>query len=123
MHRRPEVSRQDLPELNNSSERRGLALGQTTAGLLKASARLIDLLDTPEDIPFLEHLIEREIIYRILRTPRGERLRAIATSGEPESENGKSHCVAEHKLRQAPAYRGTSCDRADGVFNTISLGR
>lgn len=75
------VSREDLPEVKDSAERRGLAVGQTQGGLLNASVRLIDLLDTPEDIPFLEHLIEREMIYRILRTPQGERLRAIATSG------------------------------------------
>ncbi len=43
--------------------------------------RLIELLETPEDIPFLSHLIQREIIYRIIRTPQGERLRAIATAG------------------------------------------
>jgi AraC-like DNA-binding protein len=84
------VSREDLPELKSTAERRGLAMGQTTAGLLNASVRLIDLLDTPEDIPFLEHLIEREIIYRILRTPQGERLRAIATSGNLSQRTAKA---------------------------------
>ena len=61
---------------------RGLAVGETTAGLIDACSRLIDLLETPEDIPFLSHLIQREIYYRILRTPQGERLRAIATAGD-----------------------------------------
>src|SRR5207244_11524321 len=51
-------------------------------GLLSAFSRLLDLLETPEDIPFLSHLIQREILYRILRTPQAERLRAIATSGD-----------------------------------------
>jgi AraC-like DNA-binding protein len=76
------LSREDLPEAESSSQRRGLAVGETTAGLLSASLRLIDLLDTPDDIPFLSSLIQREIIYRILRTPQGERLRAIATKGD-----------------------------------------
>ena len=76
------LSRDDLPEPEFSPQRRGLAMGEATAGLLAACARLIDLLDTPEDIPFLGHLIQREIIYRILRTPQGERLRAIATAGD-----------------------------------------
>ena len=62
------VSREDLPGPTGPTERRGLAVGQTTAGLLRAAARLIDLLDTPEDITFLGQLIEREIIYRILQT-------------------------------------------------------
>ncbi len=65
-------------------------MGRTTAGMLNAAARLIDLLDTPEDIPFLEHLIERELIYRILRTPQGERLRAIATSGNLSQRTAKA---------------------------------
>jgi AraC-like DNA-binding protein len=76
------LSREDLPEPETSIRPRGIAVGETTLGLLAACTRLIDLLDTPEDIPFLGHLIQREIVYRILRTPQGERLRAIATSGD-----------------------------------------
>jgi AraC-like DNA-binding protein len=76
------LSREELPEVEASSQRRGLAVGETTAGLLCACTRLIELLDTPEDIPFLGGLIQREIVYRILRTPQGERLRAIATRGD-----------------------------------------
>jgi AraC-like DNA-binding protein len=76
------LSREDLPEPVTSGQRHGLAVGVTSAGLLAACSRLIDLLDAPEDIPFLSHLIHREILYRILRTPQGERLRAIATAGD-----------------------------------------
>jgi len=76
------ISREELPEPESQIRSRGIAVGETTVGLLDACARLIDLLETPEDIPFLSHLIQREIIYRILRTPQGERLRAIATTGD-----------------------------------------
>jgi AraC-like DNA-binding protein len=76
------LSREDLPAPEAGSQRRGLAVGETTAGLLTACIRLVELLETPEDIPFLSPLIEREIIYRVLRTPQGERLRAIATTGD-----------------------------------------
>jgi AraC-like DNA-binding protein len=81
------LTREDLPEpsrreTETSLRPRGLAVGETTTGLIGACARLIDLLDTPDDIPFLSHLIQREIVYRILRTPQGERLRAIATAGD-----------------------------------------
>ena len=76
------LSREDLPETETSVQPRGLAVGETTDGLLGACSRLIELLETPEDIPFLSHLIQREIVYRILRTPQGERLRAIATTGD-----------------------------------------
>lgn len=78
-----DVLRQEfLPESAEATRPGALALGVTTVGLLDACIRLIDLLDAPEDIPFLSSLIQREIIYRILRTPQGERLRAIATTGD-----------------------------------------
>src|SRR3989449_2847531 len=76
------LSRDDVPETKASSHRQGFAVGETTLGLLSACSRLLDLLETPEDIAFLSHLIQREILYRILRTPQAERLRAIATSGD-----------------------------------------
>ena len=76
------LSSDDLPEPEAASERRGLAVGESPAGLLSACLRLIDLLESPEDIPFLSPLLQREIVYRILRTPQGERLRAIATRGD-----------------------------------------
>jgi AraC-like DNA-binding protein len=76
------ISREELPEPETSVQSRGLAVGETTVGLLGACSRLIDLLETPEDIPFLSHLIQREIVYRILGSPQGERLRAIATTGD-----------------------------------------
>jgi AraC-like DNA-binding protein len=78
------LGREDLPEPEPRSfvQSRGLAVGETTVGLLGACSRLIELLDTPEDVPFLSHLILREIVYRILRTPQGKRLRSIATTGD-----------------------------------------
>jgi AraC-like DNA-binding protein len=76
------MSREELPESGTALQSRGIAVGETTPGLLSACSRLIELLETPEDIPFLSHLIQREIVYRILRTPQGVRLRAIATTGD-----------------------------------------
>jgi len=76
------LSRDDIPESKSLSHRQGLAVGETTIGLLNACMRLLDLLDTPEDIPFLSQLVQREILYRILRTPQAGRLRAIATNGD-----------------------------------------
>ncbi len=76
------LSRDDIPEARSSSQNQGLAVGETTAGLLSACHRLLDLLEDPEDIPFLSPLIQREIIYRLLKTPQAGRLRAIATSGD-----------------------------------------
>jgi AraC-like DNA-binding protein len=79
------LSRDDLPEgqvLSNRQGLQGLSVGQTTTGLLNACMRLLELVDTPDDIPYLGQLVQREIVYRVLRTPQGGRLRAIATNGD-----------------------------------------
>jgi AraC-like DNA-binding protein len=76
------LTQDDLPDVETAPHRQGMAVGETTIGLLSACDRLLDLLDTPEDIPFLSPLIQREIIYRLLKTPQAGRLRAIATSGD-----------------------------------------
>jgi AraC-like DNA-binding protein len=69
---------------------RGMAVGETTVELLSACCRLLDLLDSPRDIPFLSNLMQREIIYRLLRGPLGKHLRAIATLGEQSNRTAKA---------------------------------
>ena len=76
------LSREEFHAPDGSSPARGITIGKTTVDLLKPFCRLMDLLDAPEDIPFLSNLIQREIVYRLLRGPHGERLRAIATLGD-----------------------------------------
>lgn len=61
-----------------------------TPELLDACCRLVDLLGTPQDIPFLGGLLEREILYRVLRGPEGTRLRAIATLGDQSQRTAKA---------------------------------
>jgi AraC-like DNA-binding protein len=57
---------------------RGLELSPVTAPLVEAAARLLRLLDTPDDIGFLAPLAEREIHYRLLTGDQGQTLRHIA---------------------------------------------
>ena len=76
------LTRDDLPEVRGDSHRQGLAVGETTVELLDSCKRLLALLDTPEDISFLSPLLQREIVYRLLKTPQAGRLRAITTSGD-----------------------------------------
>lgn len=76
------LSRDDIPAPKGSPHRQGLAVGQTSVGLLSACNRLLDLVETPEDISFLSPLLQREILYHLLKTPQADRLRAIATSGD-----------------------------------------
>jgi len=53
----------------------GLAIGPVTAPLAATVLRLMQLLDTPAEIPILARSIQRELLYRVLVSPVGERLR------------------------------------------------
>ena len=55
-----------------------------------APAAGFGLAGHPQDIPFFSGLIQREIIYRILRGPEGARLRAIATLGDQSHRTAKA---------------------------------
>jgi AraC-like DNA-binding protein len=59
------------------------------ASLLDAVVRLVRLLDTPAEAPFLAPLITREIVYRLLVGEQGDRLTHIALQG------GQTHRIAK----------------------------
>jgi AraC-like DNA-binding protein len=84
------LSQEEFHAPDGSSLAHGITIGKTTVDLLKPFCRLLDLLDAPQDIPFLSDLIQREIVYRLLRGPQGERLRAIATLGDQSHRTAKA---------------------------------
>jgi AraC-like DNA-binding protein len=77
-----------VPEV--ASRTLGMAVGKTPVELFNACCRLLDLLDAPQDIPFLGGLMQREIIYRVLRGSLGKHLRAIATLGEQSNRTARA---------------------------------
>ncbi len=90
----PEVRRilgeEEFATGEQAGDARGMAVGVTSPELLDACSRLVNLLDTPQDIAFMNGLIQREIIYRLLRSPQGKHLRAIATLGEQSHRTAKA---------------------------------
>jgi AraC-like DNA-binding protein len=84
------LGREEIQLAETLCDSPGMSTGETTVDFLSACCRLVDLLQTPQDIPFLCGLIQREIIYRILRGPEGARLRAIATLGEQSYRTAKA---------------------------------
>ncbi|HKU24371.1 MAG TPA: AraC family transcriptional regulator [Candidatus Sulfotelmatobacter sp.] len=84
------LAQEELREREPQPNGRGIAIGKTTADILQPCSRLLDLLNTPEDIPFMSKLIQREIVYRLLRGPQGDRLRAIATLGDQSQRTAKA---------------------------------
>lgn len=69
---------------------RGMVLGETTVELLTPCSRMVQLLDTPQDIPFFCKLLQREIIYRLLQGPQGDRLRSVATMAGQSYQTAKA---------------------------------
>jgi AraC-like DNA-binding protein len=74
------LSQQEFHLRGEPADARGMAVGVTS----------LDLLDTPDDIPFLGGLIQREIVFRLLRSPQGKHLRAIATLGDQSHRTAKT---------------------------------
>lgn len=64
----------------------GISVADADDNILKAFLRLIDLLDTPDDIDIIAPMIVKEIHYRILKGPIGNSLKAISIYG---SKSGK----------------------------------
>jgi AraC-like DNA-binding protein len=107
------LSRTDIPVAEAPSASPAMATGQITLDLLHACNRLIDLLDTPQDIPFLSGLIQREIVYRILRGAEGARLRAIATLGDQSQRTAKA--IAWLRAHYAKPLRVTDLAQIAGM--------
>jgi len=84
------LAREDVPIPELPPDSPAMTNVEVTAELLSSCCRLMDLLATPQHIPFLSGLIQREIIYRILQGAEGARLRAITTLGEQSHRAAKA---------------------------------
>jgi AraC-like DNA-binding protein len=69
------------PSLQNHADVRAINVSSLDAGLLDAVVRLVRLLDTPTEVPFLAPLITREIVYRLWMGEQRDRLRHIVALG------------------------------------------
>ena len=108
------LSREEIHVAEAPSDSPAMSIGETTPEFLNACCRLLDLLDSPQDIPFLSGLIQREIIYRVLRGRVGVRLRAVATLGDQS-----------HRTAKAIAWIATNCAkplRVEELAQMASMG-
>jgi AraC-like DNA-binding protein len=69
---------------------RGMVLGEATLELLAPCCRMVQLLDAPLDVAFFGKLLQREIIYRLLQGPQGDRLRSVATLADQDHRTAKA---------------------------------
>ena len=68
----------------------GMVLGEATVELLTSCLRMVQLLGAPQDVPFFGKLLQREIIYRLLQGPPGDRLRSVATMADQSYRTAKA---------------------------------
>ena len=79
-----------LPQPRPAPVARGMAVTPLSVQVLDAVVRLVQLLDTPQDIPVLGPLIEREVLYRLLTGEQGVRLRQIAMADSQTHQVSKA---------------------------------
>lgn len=69
----------DVPETTTSPDALSFGVGPASDALIEAWLRLLRLLEEPDEIAVLAPLLEREILFRLLRSPQGNVLRQIAS--------------------------------------------
>jgi AraC-like DNA-binding protein len=77
-----------------------MAVGPATPQLFDALERLIDLLASPADIPILGEMIQRELLYRVLTSPVGARLRQIVRIGTQSNRVARAAAWLRDNYRQ-----------------------
>src|ERR1700731_1659238 len=80
---------------------RGMVLGEATVELLTPCLRMVQLLGAPQDPPFFGKLLQREIIYRLLQGPQGDRLRSIATLADQSYRTEKAATWLRDNFKKA----------------------
>lgn len=84
------------PHVGERTASKALAVNPLEPELLDPILRLLRLLDRPEDLLTLAPLVEQEILYRLLRGPRGAMLRQMALPTSQLSQVSR----AIHLIRQ-----------------------
>ncbi len=84
------ITTHDLYPTNSSERDRGIVVGQATPELFDALWRLISLVNSPSDIPFMANHIQNEILYRLLTGEQGGRLRRFALAGTNSNRVAKA---------------------------------
>jgi AraC-like DNA-binding protein len=79
-----------LPEPPDAVPGRAMVTSRVDADLAEAFVRLLRLVDSPEDVPALEPVVRREILYRMLKGDEGRNLRQIAMSAAHSTRIAKA---------------------------------
>ena len=104
----------------------GLAVCDAPAELLDPIARLIRLVDHPEDIAVLAPMLEREILYRLLTGPQGNQVRQIGIANSRLSQLSRaiswirSHYADNLRIDELAQIAGMSPASFHRHFRTLT---
>lgn len=110
----------------NQTSDRGLVVSQIELPIVQAILRLIDLLDHPGDIPVLAPLIQREILYRLLVSEQGQRLKQISMVGSHSHQIAraiewlKENFDKSFKVEELATYSGMSTSSLHYHFRALT---
>lgn len=109
-----------------ASRGRGLEVGSLTAPLIDAFRRLIQLLDEPETIPTLAPLVQREILFRLLLTEPGAKIRHLAIAGDHTHRINrvvgwmKNNLAARFRMEDLAELAGMSVSTLHHQFRSLT---
>jgi len=69
-----------MPNLTGKMDQKVFGINPADIDLLDAWSRMLRLINRPDDVHIMAPLLEREILYRLLRGPQGSILRQLATT-------------------------------------------
>ena len=104
----------------------GLAVCDASADLLDPIARLIRLVDYPDDSAVLAPMLEREILYRLLTGPQGNQVRQIGIANSRLSQLSRairwirSHYAANLRIDKLAQIAGMSTASFHRHFRTLT---
>jgi AraC-like DNA-binding protein len=104
----------------------GLTVSRAPSELVDAVVRLLRLVDEPEDARVLAPLIEREILWRLLRSPQGAAVREIGLADSSLSHVARvirwirDHYTEPFRVEQLAALAGMSTSAFHRHFRTVT---
>ncbi|MFF0343136.1 AraC family transcriptional regulator N-terminal domain-containing protein [Kribbella sp. NPDC004875] len=105
---------------------RGLGVSRASAELIDAMVRLLRLVDTPDDAAVLAPLVEREILWRLLRSPQGAAVREIGLADSSLSHVARvirwirDHYTEPFRVEDLAAMAGMSTSAFHRHFRTVT---
>ena len=104
----------------------GLTVSRAPHELVDAVVRLLRLVDVPEDARVLAPLVEREILWRLLRSPQGAAVREIGLADSSLSHVARvigwirEHYTEPFRVEDLAALAGMSTSAFHRHFRTVT---